>query len=34
VGLTKREVTKAHALQAELEKLTPPEVFGGLTEYY
>jgi hypothetical protein len=33
-GLTKREVTKAHAFQAELEKLTPPEVFGGLTEYY
>ena len=33
-GLTKREVTKAHAFQAELEKLTPSELFGGLTEYY
>lgn len=33
-GLTKREVAKAHAFQAELERLTPSDLFGGLTEYY
>jgi hypothetical protein len=30
----KREVAKAHAFQAELERLTPSDLFGGLTEYY
>lgn len=33
-GFTKREISKAHAFQAELERLTPPDLFGGLTEYY